>query len=811
MQGSLQNLCRAGVLLALVLSPGILPAQESPDAPPPAAAADQPPAVPELADLIPLATALSGRLASLEKTIANQEDLSRIEQQLGEVNTLMDEYARQFLGLKASTDQRAGRLLQFKAEIKSAGDTLTEVSKAVAEKVRTLGNLRKAWLAEQQQWNAWQAALHKEEPLEAITTTVTKAQGAIDTALGLLRQQLQPLLALQEQAGTLQTRINTLADEVEGLISLAHGGVAGGASPAMFSAQYFSQLAPAFREGVHTGLVQITWPGRTFVARQAWIAILQGVLSLVLALVLVRHRRQLEQVEHWRFVAKRPLAAGILVGVLSAVVFAERSSDVARLAMAVVIGGAFVRLMGGLAERGWRRQLVYGAAILLIVVNLCYVLGLPLALFRVYILVAALVSLLCCLRWAAESRRLGEARLYAWGLRSAAVLFAIVIFTELRGEAKLAEFLFVALLRTLGIVLVFGLLRHLVRGVLEWAVLRSASRGVALVGSNLTVVIQRLALLVDVLIGVVILSVLLMTWQVYDSPAEAITGLLSIQATIGAQTITVGLVILAVGSLGVSYLASWLFQTLLTENVLARRHVDTGVSVAVSRLLHYALVSVGFVVALVVLGVDLTKMTLLVSALGVGIGFGLQTIVNNFVCGLILLLERPLRVGDIIELNDQWVKIVKIGLRSTLVQTRDRADMIVPNTDLITNQVTNWTLTSRHAERMIKVGVAYGSDVALVMRTLKECALAHPGVMKSPEPRVLFQNFGDSSLDFELEVVIVIVDVDDNEQIESDLRQEIDRRFRQAGIEIPFPQRDLHVRSVETTNNAVATIRAPLT
>jgi small-conductance mechanosensitive channel len=793
-------------LLALFLFPARLTAQDPQEAQPPAAATEQPPAAPELADLIPLATALSGRLASLEKTISDKEDLSQVEQQLREIDALVDEHDKQFLALKASTDQRAGRLLQFKAEIKSAGETLAEVGTAVTEQVRTLGNLRKAWLTEQQQWVAWQATTLKNESLTAITTTVARAQGVIDTALGLLQHQLEPLLVMQEQVGALQTRINTLTDEVEGLISLAHGGVAGGGSPAMLSAQYFSQLAPALRESVHTGLGQIVWPGKEFVARQAWVGILQGVLSLMLALVFVRHRRQLEQVEHWQFIAKRPIAAGILVGVMSAVVFAESPSNVARLAMAVVIGGAFVRLMEGLVERGWRRRLMYGVAILLIVVNLCYVLDMPLALFRVYILVAALVSLLCCLRWVAESRRLGEAWRYAWGLRLAAVLFAAVAFTELRGEAKLAEFLFVASLRTLGIVLVFGLLRHIMRGVLEWAVLSSASRGVALVGSNLTVVIQRLALLLDALIGVVLLSALLMTWQVYDGPAEAITGLLSIQATIGAQTITVGLVILAVGSLGVSYLASWLFQTLLTENVLARRHVETGVSIAVSRLLHYALVTVGFVVALVVLGVDLTKMTLLVSALGVGIGFGLQTIVNNFVCGLILLFERPLRVGDIIELSGQWVKIVKIGLRSTQVRTRDRADMIVPNTDLITNQVTNWTLTSRQAERMIKVGVAYGSDVALVMRTLKECALAHPGVVKSPEPRVLFQNFGDSSLDFELEVVIVIADVDDNEQIESDLRQEIDRRFRQAGIEIPFPQRDLHVRSVENTNDATAAV-----
>ncbi|HEV8718764.1 MAG TPA: mechanosensitive ion channel domain-containing protein [Candidatus Binatia bacterium] len=808
MKCSLQNLFRAGLLLALFLSPERLIAQEPQDAQSPAVATEQPPAVPELADLVPLATSLSGRLASLEKTSASAVDLSRVERQLGEISALVDEYDKQFLALKDSFDQRAGRLPQFKVDIQSAGDTLTGVSTSVTAKVRTLGNLRKAWLAEQKQWNAWQAALLKDEPLEEITTTMTKTQGAIDTALGLLRQQLKPLLAMQEQAGILQNRINTLTAEVEGLISLAHGDVLVDTSPSMFSAQYFSQLETALRAGAQTSLAQVSWPGKSFFARRGWVVVLQGVLSLVLVFVFFRHRQQLEQTEHWRFIAKRPVAASLLVGALSGIVFYERPPAMGVFAFSMLIGSAFVRLLGGMVEGGWRWQFVYGLAILLIMNNLFYAFGLPLSLFRLYIVVAALVSLACCLRWAAKSSHSKDSLLSAWALRLGAVFFAAVLFAELRGEAKLAEFLFVSSLRTLGTALVFGLLRHLVRGGLEWVALSSVSRGVALVSSNVAIVVQRLALLFDVLIGVVILSVLLMTWQVYDSPAEAITGLLSVQATIGSQRITIGLVLMAVGSLGVSYLASWMLQKLLTENVLARRNVETGVSLSVTRLVHYALVSIGFAIALVVLGVDLTKMTLLLSALGVGIGFGLQTIVNNFVCGLILLFERPLRVGDTIELGGQWAKIAKIGLRSTMVRTLDEADVIVPNTDLIANQVTNWTLTDRHAERTIAVGVAYGSDVALVMQTLKECALAHPGVMKSPEPGILFRSFGDSALNFELRAWIA--DVDNRLQIESELHQEIDRQFRQAGIEIPFPQRDLHLRSVENTNNVAAPVRAPL-
>ena len=195
LQCSLQNLFRAGLILALLLSPERLTAQEPQVAQSPGAATEQPPAVPELADLIPLATALAGRLAGLEKTVADEGDLSRVEQQLGEISALVDEYGRELLALKGSFDPRAGRLPQLKAEIENAGDTLTVVSKYVTAKMRTFGNLRREWLAEQKQWNAWQAALLKDEPLEEITAIMTKAQGAIGTALSLLRQQIKPLLA----------------------------------------------------------------------------------------------------------------------------------------------------------------------------------------------------------------------------------------------------------------------------------------------------------------------------------------------------------------------------------------------------------------------------------------------------------------------------------------------------------------------------------------------------------------------------------------------------------------------------------------
>ena len=183
----LQSLFQALVLLTLLLAPGRLVGAV------PGCGNRPPPTVPELAELIPLATAVSGRLASLERAMADGVDISRVRgNNMRDIGAHVDEYAEQFLALQPATGPQAGRLPQLEAAIKRAGDALAGVSKFVKEKVRTLGNLRKAWLAEQQQWNAWQAALLQDEPLENITTTVTRTQGAIDTALGLLRQQLRP-------------------------------------------------------------------------------------------------------------------------------------------------------------------------------------------------------------------------------------------------------------------------------------------------------------------------------------------------------------------------------------------------------------------------------------------------------------------------------------------------------------------------------------------------------------------------------------------------------------------------------------------
>ncbi len=209
----------------------------------------------------------------------------------------------------------------------------------------------------------------------------------------------------------------------------------------------------------------------------------------------------------------------------------------------------------------------------------------------------------------------------------------------------------------------------------------------------------------------------------------------------------------------------------------------------------YGLWAIYGLVALNVLGVSLTSLTVVAGGLSVGIGFGMQTIFNNFVSGLILLFGRSIQQGDIIQIGDLWCTVRTINIRSTIVETFDNASLIIPNSDLVTSQVTNWTKNNQTIRRDVLVGVAYGSDTERVRTTLLAIAEEHPDVLRRPKPIVLFNEFGASSLDFILRVWIN--DIDNSLSTLSDLRFAVDNAFRKEGIEIAFPQLDLHIRSAE--------------
>jgi small-conductance mechanosensitive channel len=260
----------------------------------------------------------------------------------------------------------------------------------------------------------------------------------------------------------------------------------------------------------------------------------------------------------------------------------------------------------------------------------------------------------------------------------------------------------------------------------------------------------------------------------------------------GDVTITFSAVLAALVVVVVTWLVTKVVRFILDHEILPRLNLRMGVPIAISTIVGYVLVVTGFVLAMAALGIDLTKVTLLAGAVGVGVGLGLQNVVNNFASGLILMLERPINVGDQIDVGGVVGEVKRIGVRSSTIRTSQGAEVIVPNADLASKQVTNWTLSDRARRYEIDVGVAYGSDPARVLRLLEGAAADLPDVQKVPPPRALFSGFGDSSLDFRLYAWVESVDI--GMQAQNSLRMAVLRALDGAGVEIPFPQRDLHIR-----------------
>lgn len=261
--------------------------------------------------------------------------------------------------------------------------------------------------------------------------------------------------------------------------------------------------------------------------------------------------------------------------------------------------------------------------------------------------------------------------------------------------------------------------------------------------------------------------------------------------TVSGQGISIVSFIYFIVVIGLSIVLSRLFVRFLKRNIYSQSEIERGAQYTLSRLVRYIIVTVGFLIALQMIGFDLSILAVFGGLFGVGIGFGLQNIFSNFASGIILMIERPIQVGDTVELDGILGKVEEIRFRVAVVNTFDNESIIVPNSHLVSEEVTNWSYGGDSSLRLrIPIGVDYGTDIQTVEDILLEIANEEEKVMQEPEPQVFFKEHADSSLNFELRVWIP--SPQERIQVRDNIRREIDRRFNKAGIGIPFPQTDVH-------------------
>ena len=263
---------------------------------------------------------------------------------------------------------------------------------------------------------------------------------------------------------------------------------------------------------------------------------------------------------------------------------------------------------------------------------------------------------------------------------------------------------------------------------------------------------------------------------------------------LGKTTFTLGFIFYFILSLFALFYLTAKFKKLLVNKIFVRYHMDIGVSQSIGTIVRYVLLIIGLFIIIQSTGIDLSALGILVGALGVGIGFGLQNITNNFISGIIILFERPVKIGDRIEIDDITGNIIQISARATTIITNDNIAIIVPNSEFISSKVINWSLNDRNVRFNFPVRVSYKEDPEKIKKLLLEVTTENKGVLNTPKPDVLFDEYGESGLNFNLRVWTSKYS-DRPNVLKSQLYYAIFKKFKEHHIEIPFPQRDLHLKS----------------
>ncbi len=372
------------------------------------------------------------------------------------------------------------------------------------------------------------------------------------------------------------------------------------------------------------------------------------------------------------------------------------------------------------------------------------------------------------------------------------VIFLIIsMIANFWGSYRFSIYLTYAVSRSLFYGLLAYLLYLIIIGIITALLFnRSISRLHIVINFRLDIE-QKIAAALRFILVLLYVMLLLGSFLVLDDIFQFLQGIVDHPFNIGNFKFTIGDILLFIIIIMIARWISNFIVFILDEQIYYKTRKKKDVAASVSALIRFTIITVAFLLGVVAIGFELDKLTILISAFGVGIGFGLQNIFNNLVSGIIMVFERPMQVGDVIEVGQLIGTVKTMGIRSSVVRTFDGSEVIVPNGNLISNELINWTHSDMQRRLIVKVGVAYGTDPEEVINILEKVAEKGQNIMENPKPYALFTEFADSSLNFELRCWTD--NFDDWLTIISDLRVRVNQALKEAGITIPFPQRDVHI------------------
>ena len=375
-------------------------------------------------------------------------------------------------------------------------------------------------------------------------------------------------------------------------------------------------------------------------------------------------------------------------------------------------------------------------------------------------------------------------------------MIAIVVATigNVVGMIVITEVILTNVISSILAIIMMSLLLIVSNGIIISFLESDTANKVNSIRNNLPQIIKVSSRIANIIVGFFLFHLITHTFGIEEKIVDTFLEIVKYPVGLGSITFSLAGIFTFFFVIWMSLVISRIIQNLLEEDVLNKMEVEMGLVNTISMTVKYSIIAIGFFTAISAAGIPLNQMAIVFSAFGVGIGFGLQNIFNNLVSGFILLFERPIKIGDTVEVGTLIGQVKSIGIRSSKVRTFDGAEIIVPNGNLISNEVINWTLSDRKRRVEIIVGISYNSDPHIARDIFIDVLKKHPQIVSNPEPDVYFKELGESSLDFRL----LFWTFSDWIKVKSDIMFEVFDALKEAGIEIPFPQQDLHLRSIDS-------------
>jgi small-conductance mechanosensitive channel len=732
-----------------------------------------------------------GDIAAIERSLAATEE---------RIHALQEAWSRD-----AERQRTRGALRSFRQEWGLLDETLQQNEGDATRRARGLASARADLLALVAVWSKTHDSLAGGgAAADLAARSLTIVAGAKDT-LDLVEGELDRTLRVQNNVSIWRLEVSDGEASVDEQLEAARRELFVRESPPLWRALRAGAPSATVRDEIVQAWAETIRSFRAYVGRESarlfWqLALFLGFAALLK--VLGRRSRPLvdpatEAGEAWQHLISRPLLAAALVALLSARWLHPRAPVAFFEVTNLVFFPFTIAFMYRVVAKSMRPPLVV-LGVFYFFDQIRDVAAPNSGFYRILLLVVSVAGL-AAIVWALRTHPREATPLQGTARRVARIVgrlsivgLTLSIVLNVLGNVTLAQVLTKAAIRGAYIALVLLGAVFLARGISAALIRLGSEAGVRALGRHAAALeawISRILGVVGVAFWCTILAGVL---GLFGSVADLGRQVLSASLSLGAVRMTLGDVVAFVLTIYVATLISRVARALLADDVFPRVPLGRGVPETLMMVVRYGLVAMGFILALAIAGVPLDRVTLLASALSVGIGFGLQAVVSNFVSGIILSVERPIYIGDVVGISGIEGTVRSIGARATTIRTFDGAEVIVPNGFLVSNQLVNWTLSDRHRRIEVTVGVRYGSDPEQVAKILCEAARAHRQVLSKPEPAAPFMKFGDSALEFNLR--FWTQDFDDWIQIRSDVLTAVHAKLTDAGIEIPFPQRDVHLK-----------------